>query len=160
MTMEEAAEAAVAAATEESSAAEGRRPAGADVAALGPDPIGPESAARGAPLGRTGCWAQPGQLAGASEVAASVASAVVSVAFGVSAVVAEVAEQEPLHLVGAHLGCAKVFHGNIFPNRCIEMQILTTFDKVTLPVRVRRDPSCHGAWWKRGCLRSTSTSEK
>ena len=119
MTMEEAAEAAVAAATEESSAAEGRRPAGADVAALGPDPIGPESAARGAPLGRTGCWAQPGRLAGAPEVAASVASAVVSeasVAFvaaaeaaGVSAVaVVEVVAQEPPQPEGALLRRAKV----------------------------------------------------
>ena len=114
MSMEEAAEAAVAAATEESSAAEGRRPAGADVAALGPDLTGQESAARGAPLGRTGCWAQPGQLAGASEVAGS--AAVVSVAFvaaaeaaGVSAVaVVEVVAQEPPQPEGALLRCAKV----------------------------------------------------
>ena len=113
MTMEEAAEAAVAAATEESSAAEGRRLAGADVAALGPDPIGAESAARGAPLGRTGCWAQPGQLAGASEVAASaavvseasVAAAEASVAF---VAVVEVVEQEPPQPEGALLRCAKV----------------------------------------------------
>ena len=114
MTMEEAAEAAVAAATEESSAAEGRRLAGADVAALGPDQLtGWESAAQGAPLGRTGCWAQPGQLAGASEVAASaavvseasVAAAEASVAF---VAVVEVVEQEPPQPEGALLRCAKV----------------------------------------------------
>jgi len=101
-------------ATEEWSAAEGRQqqPAVADVAAAvaaaaGPDQLtGSESAARGAPLGRTGCWAQPGQLVAAS-VAASVASVGAAEASGASVVGAEVAEQEPPHPEGALLGSSK-----------------------------------------------------
>ena len=127
-------------ATEEWSAAEGRQqqPAVADVAAAvaaaaGPDQLtGSESAARGAPLGRTGCWAQPGQLVAAS-VAASVASVGAAEASGASVVGAEVAEQEPPHPEGALLRCAKVFRADISMNRCIlsYAHSCTAFDKMT-----------------------------
>ena len=106
--------------------AEGRQPvaAAADVyaavAAVGPDLTGSESAARGAPLGRTGCWARPGRPVAASAVAVA-ASAVASGASGASVVVVEVAEQEPPRPEGARLRfCENVkVQIRICLNRCL-----------------------------------------
>ena len=108
--------------------AEGRQPvaAAADVyaavAAVGPDLTGSESAARGAPLGRTGCWARPGRPVAASAVAvAASAVAASAVASGASVVVVEVAEQEPPRPEGARLRfCENVkVQIRICLNRCL-----------------------------------------